>query len=95
MNIDPTRLSHVSKPGIDKAAQTSATPAATGAQAAGATPAPDGLALSQQAAEVRAAHEALAAVPDVRTDLVARLKAQVAAGAYQPNPQNIAEKMIP
>ena len=42
----------------------------------------------------QAAHEALAQTPEVRTELVARLKAEVAAGTYQVNPESIADKLL-
>jgi len=101
MQIEPTRLSHVVGAGIEKATGTppaSEAAAASGTQGAQPAAAPEGadrLALSQQAAEVRAAHEALAALPDTRAELVSRLKGEVAAGTYQVNPDAIAEKMVP
>jgi len=101
MQIDPTRLTQIVGSGIEKATGAPATSAASGVQGtpeASATAAPEGadrLALSQQAAEVRAAHEALAALPDTRPELVAQLKAQVEAGTYRVNPEAIAEKLVP
>lgn len=101
MQIDPTRLNPAVGPGLTKTTGVAAAPeasATSGAQAPSAAAAPEGadrLALSQQAAEVRAAHEALAALPDTRTELVARLKAEIEAGTYQVNPDAIAAKMIP
>lgn len=95
MQIDPTRLNQISAPGIQKPTETPATPEATGTQGAGAPEAANGLVLSQQATEVRAAHEALAALPDSRTELVTRLKGEIESGTYQVNAENLAEKMIP
>lgn len=101
MQIDPARLSHIVGSGIQKATGAPATPEASPAQGAPspqAAAAPEGadrLVLSQQATEVRAAYEALAALPDARPELVAKLKAEIEAGTYQVNPDAIAEKMIP
>jgi negative regulator of flagellin synthesis FlgM len=95
MQIDPTRLGRIPATGIEKVASTPAAPEAAPAQAAEAAQGTDKLVLSPQAAEIRAAHEALAAVPDTRTELVERLKAQVEAGTYEIDPDAIAEKMIP
>ena len=95
MQIDPTRLNPIAGTGIHKISGTPAAPEATGAQAPGAAEGTDKLVLSQQAAEVRAAHEALSALPETRGELVARLKTQVQSGTYQIDPDAIAEKMIP
>lgn len=101
MQIEPTRLGHVVSTGIEQAtgapaaSEATATQGAQGAQPAAAPEGADRLALSQQASEIRAAHEALAALPDTRTELVARLKDEVAAGAYQINPDAIAEQIVP
>lgn len=95
MQIDPTRLGRVPAPGLEKVAGAPAASRTDGAQPADTTGAADRLVLSPQAAEVRAAHEALAAMPETRAELVARLKAQVQAGTYQIDPDTIAEKMIP
>jgi negative regulator of flagellin synthesis FlgM len=96
MQIDPTRLHKITTGALDKiapaqvdapqAAETQATTAAAGASR---------LELSQRAAEVQAAHQALAQTPEVRAEQIAALKAQMAAGTYHVNPENIANKMIP
>jgi len=95
MQIDPIRLKPISVPGVQKTTETPATPEITGPHATGATPPADGLILSQQASEIRAAHEALAALPDTRAELISRLKAEIEAGAYQVHADNIARKLIP
>lgn len=101
MQIDPARLSQIVSSGIEKAGGVPATPeasAAEGAQGAQAAAAPEGadrLVLSQQATEIRAAHEALAALPDTRAELVAQLKTEIEAGTYEVNPDAIAEKIVP
>lgn len=92
VQIEPTRLNHIAAANVTKPGSTPATASAGGAEAAGAT---EGLQLSQQASEVRAAHEALAALPETRADLVAELKAQIQAGTYAVDPETIAEKLIP
>ena len=95
MQIDPTRLHKLPAPGLEKVAGAPAASQAAGAQPAEAADAADRLVLSPQAAEIRAAHEALAAAPETRAELVERLKAKVQAGAYEIDPDTIAEKMIP
>lgn len=95
MQIDPTRLSSLSPASITPAAATpleaNQAAATQPAAAAGQT---DHIVLSPQASEIQAAHEALAQTPEVRTELVARLKAEVAAGTYQVNPESIADKLL-
>ena len=96
MHIDPTRLEKITTGGIEKvtSAKVEATEAAE-AQAAAAPAQADRLVLSQQAAAVQAAHEALAQTPEVRAELVAKLKGQVEAGTYKVDADKIAEKMAP
>jgi negative regulator of flagellin synthesis FlgM len=50
--------------------------------------------LSSTSVEVRLAREAMEAQPPDRAEKVARLKEQVAEGAYEVDPKDIAEKMI-
>ena len=92
VQIEPTRLNQIAAAGVTKLDNAPATASVTGPEATGAT---EGLQLSQQASEVRAAHEALAALPETRADLMAELKAQVQAGTYAVDPEAIAEKLIP
>lgn len=95
MQIDPTRLSSLQPAAIAPAAATPLEPnQAASAQPAAAAGQTDHIVLSQQASEIQAAHEALAQPPEVRADLVARLKADVAAGTYQVNPENLADKLL-
>ena len=97
MQIDPTHLTRIASAGI---AKTQAAPAAVETAATSAT-APttaaagaDQVILSQQATAVQAAYQALAQTPEVRSELVAQLKAQVQAGTYQVDPEKVAEKLI-
>lgn len=47
----------------------------------------EGLALSSYVQEIKV-------LPDVREDLVARIKAQIAKGKYEPSPEEIASGML-
>ncbi|GIW05339.1 MAG: hypothetical protein KatS3mg060_0144 [Dehalococcoidia bacterium] len=60
---------------------------------AAAAPA-DGVALSGAAQELRAYQRAAQDAPDVREELVAELKAKIAAGQYHPPAEDIARKML-
>ncbi|MCU0223283.1 MAG: flagellar biosynthesis anti-sigma factor FlgM [Acidobacteria bacterium] len=70
--------------------------ASPGTPGAGATaPLPEnGRGLPARAREFAALRAALAATPDRREALVARLRAQLAAGLYRPNGRRIAEAML-
>ena len=96
MHIDPTRLHKVTQHAIEKVskAQVEGTEAVQ-PTATAAPPQTDQIVLSQRAAEVQAAHQALANVPEVRADRVAQLKAQLEADAYKVDPDAVASKMIP
>lgn len=96
MHIDPVRLQKLTPAGVEKlsAAQVENVESAAAASPAESVQQTDKLALSQQAAEVQAAHEALAAVPETRTDLINRLKAQVQSGTHQIDPDAIADKLV-
>lgn len=95
MQVDPVRLSKIAAAGVEQVtpAQVEATEAAATAPA-GTVGQTDALVLSQQAAEVQAAHQALAAAPEARAELVESLKQQVAAGTYQVDAEKVAEKMV-
>lgn len=95
MQIDPTRLSQLSSVGVQKVAPGQVQASETAAtQANGAVNYTDRIMLSQQAAEVQAAHETLAQTPEVRAELVAKFKAQIEAGTYQVNADKIAERLL-
>lgn len=57
------------------------------------TPA-DGISLSSAAQELRAYQRAAQEAPEVREDLVAQLKAKIAAGQYHPSAEEIARKLL-
>lgn len=95
MQIDPTRLTKASAAAIQPAASAPAeAPAAAAPDATGAVHHTDRIALSQQAMEVQAAHAALAQTPEVRAELVAKLKAQVAEGTYQVDAGKVADALL-
>ncbi len=70
-----------------------ASPGAPGAGATAGLPA-NGRGLPARARELAALRAALAAWPDRREALVARLRAQIAAGLHRPNGRRIAEAML-
>lgn len=96
MQIDPVRLQKLTAAGVEKvsAAQVEGVETTTAAGPTEAVQHTDKLALSQQATEVQAAHEALAAVPETRAELVNRLKAEVQTGTYQVDAERIAERLV-
>jgi negative regulator of flagellin synthesis FlgM len=93
MQIDPVRAQKIAASSLEKVApaQMDATSPAEATPPASTSR----LELSPQAAEVQAAHQALAETPELRAERVATLKAQMAAGTYQVDPENIAARMIP
>jgi negative regulator of flagellin synthesis FlgM len=94
MQIEPTKLNPITPGGVQRLAPTrpEASPSVTPTSAPAET---EQVILSQRATEVQAAHQSLAATPEVRADLVARLKSQVADGSYKIDPDRIAEKIVP
>jgi flagellar biosynthesis anti-sigma factor FlgM len=65
------------------------------AQAAGlSTARVDEVSFSGRARQVASARQALKAVPEVRLDLVERIKAAVEAGEYNVPPAKVAEKLL-
>jgi len=62
-------------------------------QSAGAS-SQDVLNLSEEAGEYRVAYRALAALPEIREEKVARLKQEIREGTYGVDGQAVAEKMI-
>ena len=55
---------------------------------------PDQLSISDRAAQVSELTPALAALPAVRAELVARLKEQIARGEYRVDPHQLAERLL-
>ena len=96
MQIDPTKLNPVTPAAAGQAQPVnmdgaSAAPVQEAGQAAPA----EKLALSSKAAQVQAAHEALAAAAEVRQEMVEKLKSDVAAGTYRVDAEKVAEKLLP
>lgn len=54
----------------------------------------DKLTLSREAQQVARLRSQLRAAPEVRMDVVERIKAQVEAGTYSAEPRAVAEKML-
>jgi len=54
----------------------------------------DSVNLSPQARQLQAAREALAAMPEIREEKVAAIRAQIEAGTYKIDSEQIAGKMI-
>lgn len=70
-----------------------------GTPPAGAGPAPaprpsDALSVSGSAHFVQEAQAAIAGIPDVRTDKVEAIRAQMDADAYQPDPEAVADGLV-
>jgi len=67
----------------------------TGGRAAGNPPAPaDRADISQKGRDLQSVMSSLKALPDVRADLVAGLKQQVASGTYRIDPQQVVAGML-
>jgi negative regulator of flagellin synthesis FlgM len=54
----------------------------------------DTVSLSPQVRQMQAAREALAAMPEIREEKVAAIRAQIEAGTYKIDGEKIADKMI-
>ncbi len=54
----------------------------------------DSVVLSQEARELQAAQKAMASVPEVRSEKIARIKEQLRSGTYHSDPAKIATGMI-
>lgn len=54
----------------------------------------DQVELSPEAREIKAAQQALAQTPEVRTDKVEELKGRIASGTYEVRGEEVAEKII-
>lgn len=63
-------------------------------KAAKAAPQGDYVTLSARSRELAIAQRHLSEVPDVREELVQRLRAEVAAGTYRPSSQQVAARML-
>lgn len=68
--------------------------ASNSAPAAAAAPRPDQATFSKEAREAGRLRSKLRATPEVRMDLVERIKAEVEAGTYNVAPQAVAEKLL-
>jgi flagellar biosynthesis anti-sigma factor FlgM len=97
MKIDPRIPSTVeTQNGQVKAANTAATKAQSPERAASAATVPSGdtFALSQKHGEIQQLSVQLASVPEVRTEKVAPLQAQVKSGNYKPSPVKTADAIL-
>ena len=63
------------------------------AESTGVQP-PDQLSISDRTVQVSELKPALAALPAVRAELVARLKEQIARGEYRVDPHRLAERLL-
>ena len=82
------------EPIVDKAASAGEAVAPKQKQAARPLPSGDRVSLSPRSREFAAARRALEAIPDVRADKVAELKARIEAGTYRIVGTAVADKMI-
>lgn len=67
---------------------------APAAPAVGSTAPADALSVSSGAVFISEAQAAIAAIPDVRTDKVEALRAQVDSDSYHPDPDAVAEGIV-
>jgi len=86
---DLAGLSGVQRPGFPRAESK----VRRSADSPGVRP-PDQLSISDRAAQVSELTPALAALPAVRAELVARLKEQIARGEYRVDPHRLAERLL-
>lgn len=96
MKIDPGKLHSVSSNNIERIGGKSVEQAAA-VESGGAVSGGEGadrLALSQRAEEVRAAKAAMSEAPEVRAERVAELKAQVEAGIYTVDADQVAQRIL-
>ncbi len=69
-------------------------PEAPERQRRGSTPRGDEVTLSPKAQEFQRARDLLSEAPDVREEVVKRLRAAIQSGAYREDPEAIAERML-
>ncbi|WP_374712443.1 flagellar biosynthesis anti-sigma factor FlgM [Symbiobacterium terraclitae] len=86
---DITGLSGAQRPGLARPG----TRVQRSAESSGVQP-PDQLSLSDRTVQVSELQPALAALPAVRADLVARLKEQIARGEYRVDPHRLAGRLL-
>lgn len=88
------RISNEQVQAIMAAQGTKGTKAAKAVEGAGAVGASDAVSMSAMGQEIGKALSALAAIPDVRADKVAALKAQIEAGTYHVPARDIARSVL-
>ena len=94
MRIDPKRLSEAARTAAESVESERVEPtAATAGQAVGPAQ-PDQATLSQGAAEVQRAQQALGEVPEVRQEKVAEAKRKIVEGTLEIDSEQIARKII-
>jgi negative regulator of flagellin synthesis FlgM len=64
------------------------------ARVAAPVAAPDSAGITEGARELARARTAVEDAPDVRAEKVKALKAQIANGSYQPDPRDVARRML-
>lgn len=94
MRIDPDKLSRVGRKALEPAETSPVKPTELDAAAGPAAAQVDQVVLSQRAAEIQKAKEALASVPEVRQEKVAALKRRIQEGTYEIDAEAIADKII-
>ena len=95
MRIDPDKLSRVAGKPVEPAQTPEVKPAEVeGATAPSASAQADQVVLSQRAAEIQMAKEALASVPEVRQEKVAAIKKRIEEGTYEIDGEAIAARII-
>ena len=95
MRIETDKLSRIAGKAVRPAETSPIEPAEVGGISGTSAPAQaDQVVLSQRAAEIQMAKEALARIPEVRAEKVAALKRRIQEGTYEIDPDAIANKII-
>ena len=94
MRVDPKKLSEISRKTVEATATERAEAASVTAGQPAAAAQPDQVALSQSAADIQRARQALAAAPEVRQEKVAEAKRKLAEGAVEIDAEEIARKIV-
>ncbi len=94
MRIDPDKLSRVGRKATEPAETSPVKPTEVDAPATAGAAQVDQVMLSQRAAEIQKAKEALSTVPEVRQEKVAALKRRIQEGTYEIDAKAIAEQII-
>ncbi len=94
MRVDPKKLSEISRKTVEATATERAEAASVAAGQPAAAAQPDQVALSQSAADIQRARQALAAAPEVRQEKVAEAKRKLGEGVLEIDVEKVAQKIV-